>query len=347
MNKSLYCYFGQLGTNFTVDMPGHMFYQAPLLDAISEGFSVDKFDFYSYIPQELQERHYSHPQSPLGDFVSDTLDRLIDSYCKSSFERLLHSIKDKAYEKIFLKARFRNLSTLTKKWNDAYQFETIIRTALDSGYFPQNIIIIDTDLSMNPDFINHIRNEGVIIEIPTITFNPMTNNFAERLLDIHKDRCNTGNAIYYGNLEFSNYKTGHSKNKIVLDCIKLLSNLEHNGYNYGLTIAGNGNPIDSVQIANILRKDRGEIWSSFETSSLSLNVSKDLYVQEKFVPARVYESLMFGCLPVSYKMPFIFPALSFDNIFEFEEISKFILELSDSDYRSLYEKTLRHFILDK
>ena len=46
--KSLYCYFGELGI-FEENIPGHTFYQIGLLDAISEKYGNDNFDFYNYM----------------------------------------------------------------------------------------------------------------------------------------------------------------------------------------------------------------------------------------------------------------------------------------------------------
>ena len=42
---------------------------------------------------------------------------------------------------LYLKARFRNLSTLAKKWKDAHEFELIICAAIEAGYKKESIVI--------------------------------------------------------------------------------------------------------------------------------------------------------------------------------------------------------------
>ena len=60
-------------------------------------------------------------------------------------------------------------------------------------------------------------------------------------------------------------------------------------------------------------------------------MSKDLYLKECFIPARVYESVIFGTIPISYKIGSQ-PALTFHTVSEFEEICKFLKDCSGADY---------------
>jgi len=345
MKTILYTYFGQLGTNFKEDIPGHMFYQVPLIESLKYVITFDKVDFYSYLDYNTQEGYFEFPDTKVGELLKNTMDDLLDKYCPT-YNEILSNIANEKYEYLVLKARFRNLSTLSKKMTDAYQFESIILHALECGYSPEKIIVLDTDLSMPKNFTSWLKKEGIRILIPSIDFAPMSKNFAKELLTINANRRVLNDAIYYGNLSFGNYKKGHSKNNIVNDCIHWLHNVSHFEENYCLTIAGKvDNHFKNIHI--IPRTEREKIWFHFESARLCLNVSKDLYCERKFVPARVYESLLFGVIPVSYNMPYIYPAMSFDNIEQFEEIAKFILELSQDDYYSIYSKVLQEFILDK
>jgi hypothetical protein len=91
------------------------------------------------------------------------------------------------------------------------------------------------------------------------------------------------------------------------------------------------------KVSLIAREDRERIWEHFRLSMVSVNVSKDLYIKEKFIPARVYESIIFGTIPVSYKWG-QHPAMTFETVEDFWEICKFLAECSRKDYL----KILRH-----
>jgi hypothetical protein len=88
-------------------------------------------------------------------------------------------------------------------------------------------------------------------------------------------------------------------------------------------------PMTGVSI--IGREDRETIWNHFQGANVSINVSKDLYLKEGFIPARVYESIIFGVIPVSYKSG-QHPAMTFETVQDFWEICKFLAECSRADY---------------
>lgn len=344
MNTALYCYFGALGTNFEADIPGHNFYQVPFIDAICKDLNIDNVDFYSYIPENERVAQYDFPEDSLGRFlISKSVER-IRNYCPT-LDQVFDNIISKSYEYIVLKARFRNLSTLTKKWDDAQQFEDIIQLALRVGYEPHQITILDTDMSMPSHFVHWLEEHKITITTPSIDFNPITKEVAQELKEIHKvDDTDSiykyrGRALYYGNLNFGNYKQGHSKNPIVVECLNMISEMDHFGLSYDTVIAGKSD-IDNDLIRKISRANREQIWTEFSHARICINVSKDLYVQKGFLPARVYESLIFGALPVSYKMPQPHTALSFNNVNEFRQICKFILEMSPLEYYNLYCQVL-------
>ena len=141
-SKSLYAYFGELGI-FDTNIPGHTFYQIGLMDALSEKFGTDQFDFLNYISDKYTSGSIDpeFPAGELGDLMTRYSRKLINNY-QISYPEVIEKIMNKEYDKLFLKARFRNLSTLQKKLKDAKIFEDIITTALSVGYSPENIVII-------------------------------------------------------------------------------------------------------------------------------------------------------------------------------------------------------------
>lgn len=339
--KSLYAYFGELGF-FEENIPGHTFYQIGLIDALTEKYDTPQVDFLNYISD-----HYTNgSQRPkfsngvLGSLMNQYSDILIDDY-QASYPEVIERIKNNVYSKLFLKARFRNLSTLQKKLKDALIFEEIILTALSSGYDPADIVIIDTDLSLSESFLKRIEDLGISREIPSITMPGMSKRFIDSCLSIHEQnessRIST-ELLYYGNLSFDNYKAGHSKNTIINDIIESVDSTKmFDGTPFTLTVAAKRDPkleewLKPMHgITLVGREERGAIWDRFQLASVSINVSKDLYLHKKFIPARVYESIIFGVIPVSYKWG-QHPAMTFETVQDFWEICKFLAECSQEDY---------------
>lgn len=346
---ALYAYFGELGIFFD-DIPGHTFYQIGLLDSISHNLGIDQFDFYNYLDEEAFDPNLPRPQFPdgLGSAVfTKYSDRLIDNY-RIQYLKVLENIKEKKYSHVILKARFRNLSTLAKKINDTHRFEQIILAALDAGYDPSNIIILDTDLSLSDNFLNFVNEHKIKILTPSISISAIGTNFIYDCLQWHKDNISSlsrnSNLFYYGNLDTSNYKPGHTKNKIIHEIIDTISGVKTlYGQGFNLKIAAKETPllgelIDTKKnVSLISRKERFEIWQAMETSLLSINVSKDKYIMAKFTPARVYESVALGIIPVSYKAS-THPAMAFNDVDQFFEICKFLSEVSPTEYLDILEK---------
>jgi len=345
-SKSLYAYFGELGL-FDTNIPGHTFYQIGLMDSISEKFGTDQFDFLNYISDKYTSGSIDpeFPAGELGELMTRYSRKLINNY-QIAYSEVIEKIKNKEYDKLFLKARFRNLSTLQKKLKDAKIFEDIITTALEVGYAPENIIILDTDLSLSESFLSTIEELGLRREIPSITIPGMSKGFIEDCLKVHEnsteDRLN--NIMYYGNLSFDNYKEGHSKNPIITDIIQSVDSTQmFDGTQFTMSVAAKSdlsleNWIGKLnRVSLVPREDREFIWEHFSHSIVSVNVSKDLYLEKKFIPARVYESIIFGTIPVSYKWG-QHPAMTFETVEDFWEICKFLAECSRKDYL----KILRH-----
>jgi hypothetical protein len=356
--KSLYCYFGALGTKNTLDIPGHTFYQLPLLEATAAHLDIDsKFDFFSYVPESVYvaaSGQIEFHDDAIGQALAAMHEDLIVNRDALKYDAVICNIRNKEYSYLLLKARFRNLSTLSKKWNDAAKFEEIIHTALETGYNPDKIIILDTDLSLPDRFVDWAIRAGIRILTPSIDYSPMridrALNFIELIEKSNEDKDRmfnyTNHVVYYGNLNTSSYKAGHGKNNIVFGCLQETPKLEHYGLSYGLTIIGKEIPssLKNIDFYHVNRANRTDVWNELRSSKVCLNVSKDLYVKKGFVPARVYEAIMLGQIPVSYNMPKIHPALSFSSVDEYLEILKFIVELNDEDYKALRRTVVRYFM---
>jgi hypothetical protein len=110
-------------------------YQIGLVDSIKETYGEEMFDFYSYYPQDLIESAgvKGFPSTPLGEVFSEFRKNLFDRPIHD-IESVLKEISLRKYHRLYLKARFRNLSALSKKWKDARDFEQMIEFAVEAGY---------------------------------------------------------------------------------------------------------------------------------------------------------------------------------------------------------------------
>ena len=339
-NKALYAYFGQLGT-FEDNIPGHTFYQLGLINELSKKYAVDKFDFVNYLHTDGDSvLRPVFPNDKLGEVFNQFSNKLLETY-QIGQGQVIENIQNKRYSKLFLKARFRNLSTLQKKLRDAAYFERIIEIALSAGYAPADIVILDTDLSLSAGFLHTISELGISRQIPSITMPGCSKEFMDSCLAVHEKFSNKSPnyIMYYGNLSFDNYKEGHSKNPIINDIISEIDNTsKFDGCPFTMTVAAKQDPtleswIDTMSnVALCPRENREAIWENLQFAQVSVNVSKDLYLKEGFIPARVYESIIFGTIPVSYKDQRFHPAMSFETVDDFFEICKFISDCSRGDY---------------
>jgi hypothetical protein len=342
MKKILYAYFGKLGI-FNDDIPGHSFYQMGLLDAIREKEGGDcVFDFYSYLPNlTSQAKSFSFPDDPIGNLNAAFADSLIGEYCPT-FKSVTDRLMANEYSAIYLKARFRNLSTLAKGFDDAKQFESLIKIAKAIG---TPVYILDTDLSLPDSFLESKDLYGFTRLIPSIDMPGIGSQFAKHCLDVNRNQVSVQarkpEIIYYGNLDFKNYKVGHHKNPIVLDLLDRLSDhIMFNGEKFEVIHAGK--PVADTKVSlQIPRTDRDKIWQSFaECAIASINISKDLYLETGFLPARVYEAAMFGIVTVSFSDKSLHPAMGFNTVDEAIEQLTYLAEISDEDYFKLYEAQL-------
>ena len=333
--RVLYAYFGNLGI-FNEDIPGHSFYQIGLLDAIREREGDDcKFDFYSYLPTpEKQDTLF--PNDDIGRLNEKFFLEMIADY-RPVYSTIIENIRQGRYSAIYLKARFRNLSTLAKGFNDAYQFESFIKEA--AGVPGLKIYVLDTDLSLSEEFLDAASEYGVTRLIPSIDMPGIGANFLKSVMEIHKTGLTkTRNQVmYYGNLDFKNYKAGHEKNPIVFDLINKLST--HHKFNKdGFSVIHAGKPTESITVSqSIHRMDRGEIWQEFGSSIASINISKDLYLDKNFLPARVYEAIMFGTVTVSFVDRTIHPAFGFTTVDQAIEQLTYLSEITAADYLTILE----------
>jgi hypothetical protein len=344
MSKSLYAYFGLLELH-TIDSPGHSLYQIGLIDSIQQTFSESKFDFYSYYPKEniyLQNiEGRSYPEGELGRLFQEYRDELIDEYL-ISFDKVIENISQRKYHTLYLKARFRNLSTLSKKWRDALRFEEIIAAAIAAGYPKEKIIILDTDLSLSQSFINRIQDSATILT-PSIDFPGISDRFLNRCVEIHTGKFDKKllNCIFYGNIDTSSYKSGNSKGEILTTVLDNVDRFTQSIEGSLIVICKNSEEVTLTgKNHRVARHNREIIWKTLEDSAIMLNVTKDIYDQKKFIPARIFEAMIFGLIPISYRFNFLCPAFSFTTEEDLSEILKYLFECSPADL----EKAYLHFI---
>lgn len=349
--NSLYAYFGLVDLH-KVDIPGHSLYQLGLIDSLSETYGDEKFDFFSYLPEEILNENTdtstNFPSNGLGAIFNKYYKQLIsEDYCPD-LEEVLGKITNKEYNRLYLKARFRNLSTLAKKWKDALYFEKMIETAISAGYKYNEIIILDTDLSLPKSFYGKY-NSSVTVLVPSIDFNGISNRFLGDCLSYHKEYyVKDGSTVFYGNIDTSNYKSGNQKSPILTDCIEALRS-EYMKYEkddevlyliHKITPTTMSHPTTS----HIHRKDRDEIFDALTSSSIMLNVTKDKYDSRKFIPARIYEALIFGMVPVSYGFNWLSDLFSFKTVEDLMEIVKYIRDLDNSeDIKTAYFKFVENY----
>ena len=349
--KALYTYFGYLGI-FNTDIPGHTFYQLGLIDQLCKTHGVEKVDFYSYLSEDNIGRDFTDPVYPderASCIFEKYTERRIDSY-NPSLACVISAIEAGEYDKIFLKARFRNLSTLSKGLTDARQFEKIIKVACETGQ-AEKVIILDTDLSLDPEFVEFCKGNGISFEIPSIDYPNISSNF---LLDCSNmwlsgprfDKID--DIFYYGNIAFKNYKSGHAKNPILPAALKTIQDFRSfTGKSYTLRVAGKVDQIivDELDATHFInRGDREKIWQAYSNCGLVLNISKDLYLERGFTPARVYESLIFGAIPISFGDDRLHAALGFKDLTELTEILAFFKDSSPSDRAQLYSSCVTQLL---
>lgn len=340
MKKILYAYFGKLGI-FDEDIPGHSFYQIGLLDAIRDSEGDCKIDFYSYLPTSNTTLVF--PDDELGRLNISYFKELVDDY-DIPFHEVANRIISKEYDAIYLKARFRNLSTLAKGLFDAQEFEDLIRIAAS---IEVPVYILDTDLSLPTSFMESDR-YPFTIKIPSIDMPGIGKRFAEDCLAINTERIRKKpklpTVLYYGNLDFKNYKVGHSKNPIILDLLKQLDEYSmFDGSQFMVTHAGK--PVSEVNVyKQIPRSNRLDIWHSFSEAVASINISKDLYIERGFLPARTYEAAMFGTITVSYLDKTLHPGMSFTSVGQAVQQLIYLAESSVDDYLSLYSHQVNQLI---
>lgn len=324
--RTLYAYFGLTQLN-NIDSPGHSLYQLGLLDSISETFGKTEFDIFSYYPSSsvLEATHWAFPDTPLGEVFKSTHEELINGPCVH-INDMMDWISNKAYDKLYLKARFRNLSTLSKKWKDAAVFEEIIAKAIETGYLKSEIIILDTDLSLPSRFIREYG-EYVTILIPSIDFPGISDRFLTKCQEARN--VDRSGVVYYGNVDTSSYKAGNAKDPKLVEFIQYIRDFP----NTHITVIHKPDhqSKDLVGVGQIDRSDRSMIFGELERSSVMLNVTKPKYETDRFIPARVYEAMIFGNIPISLGFDWLCLAFSFKNTDDLHEILTYLLSECDQN----------------
>jgi hypothetical protein len=348
MKKSLYAYFGLLDLH-EIDSPGHSLYQIGLVDSLRTSFCEEKFDFYSYYPEEVikSANIQGFPETDLGKLFHKYRTELFDQPIHE-IDELLRLISQKTYSKLYLKARFRNLSTLSKKWKDAKDFDRIIECAMDAGYSKNEIIILDTDLSLSDKFVEQTK-DFVTILIPSIDFPGISNSFLVDCVNLNLSQSKRGvSSVFYGNIDTSKYKSGNSKSEILPDALSWI-NSHHWSRDEDFYLICKKNDFDlfSSKKSNthhVDRKDRAEIWETLASSRIMVNITKEKYNERKFIPARIFEAMIFGMIPVSYKFNFLCPAFSFDTIDDLYEIYTYFHECDDAGLNQAYLHFINSYI---
>jgi len=348
MKKSLYAYFGLLDLH-DIDSPGHSLYQIGLVDSLRESFDEEKFDFYSYYPEEVIKSASlkGFPNTDLGKLFHEYRNRLFDKPIHK-IEELLEKIKSREYSRLYLKARFRNLSTLSKKWKDARDFDRIIECAIESGYTQEEIIILDTDLSLSDKFIEQIK-DFVTILIPSIDFPGISNMFLVDCVNLNLTQSKKGvSSVFYGNIDTSKYKSGNAKSEILPEVLSWITR-NHWSKDEAFFIICKKKDFDSMldnksTTHHIDRRDRSLIWEILESSRVMINVTKEKYNDRKFIPARIFEAMIFGMIPVSYKFDFICPAFSFNDLDDLFEIYAYLSECEEDGLGQAYKHFIHSYI---
>ena len=346
---SLYSYFGLLGIH-DIDTPGHSLYQLGLIDSIKENFHEDKFDFYSYYPESVVDdvKIKPYPSTELGNLFTEYQDTLFDNTLVDH-GTVIKKIRNQEYHNLYLKARFRNLSTLSKKWRDAKAFELIINEAIVSGYTPDRIIILDTDLSLSDKFFQKYG-DLVTVKIPSIDFPGISNRFLNRCIDIHTNNPNKTNldSVFYGNIDTTNYKSGNSKSDLLPEVFEMVIDYHMSQTNesrfFIISKEKDFVPFNREITYNIPRYDRVGIWDTLEGGRVMLNITKDKYDTQRFIPARIFEAMIFGMIPVSYKFNWLCPAFSFESLYDLSEIYAYLSECDNDGLVQAYQYFVNSYL---
>lgn len=332
--KSLYAYYGLLELH-SYDAPGHSLYQIGLMQSIKETYGIEKFDFFSYYPaKEVKPTMEPYPLSVLGDVFNEYRTDLTGNL-NTPYGAMLASIQAGQYDRIFLKARFRNLSALAKKLKDAELFENILDEAIKAGYVPY---VVDTDLSLPNSFIRKYG-DSIKIIVPSVDLPGISETFLDKCIAARDNTAKRrmASVVYYGNINTSSYKAGNSKDEMLRVALNTAAKFSD------LTLIGKASDACTVPsfAKSILRNDLNQIWEELSDCSIMLNVTKPKYEESRFIPARIYEAMIFGMIPISYGFEFLCPAFSFNTTDDLTEILKYLIFDCSEDDREL---AFQHFV---
>ena len=152
-------------------------------------------------------------------------------------------------------------------------------------------------------------------------------------------------SVFYGNIDTSKYKSGNSKSEILPNALEWIAR-NHWSRDEDFYLVCKKNDFDSVSdkltssTYHLDRKNRIKIWGTLESSRIMVNITKEKYNDRRFIPARIFEAIIFGMIPVSYKFDFLCPAFSFENL---EDLSEIYIYLNECDEAGL-EQAYKHFI---
>lgn len=382
--KFLYAYFGNIQPN-SVDIPGHFMYQPFLIEEICRRLcdgDVDyKVDIYSYVAKVdpninfCAPINFTHFFDPVNNMLNSWSLHLGTKEYRMPFiqlDEVLERIQNDYYDYLLLKARFRNTSTHGKKLYDVKKFEKICDLAINRNV---PILIVDTDLALPKIFIDDVINAHdnvkiiglgdvskaypnldktkILHNIPlygisTAFMNGIYKNFEEQPNLLAHYKQNNKILLYYGNVAFSNYKEGHTKNYEVLEYLIKLTEEKIFSKMNGYIIGKVEDKRFIADFGHINRYDRDKICAIHKQARLSVNISKILYEKTDFNPARLTESWVYGILPLTYSSDGTYQnnrTLVFKNYTEFLECVKlYLIDTEINDYYRMFMQAMKNCI---
>lgn len=340
MSKVLYGYFGSL-IEHNEDIPGHPLYQLNLLDTLGERLNITELDVMHY-----NSRITSFPVV-LPESRTELHRGLVSrEFYPREFAEVCRNIRDRKYDFILLKHRFRNLSRLRDQHGlDVAIYEKLLVQALSKNI---QVYILDTDLSIEESFFSEFKNVGIISYcldhhpqrqdmylIPTseIIFSQAQESFMlKKSLSVFEFDGNN----YFKDPRLAQYlKRLRGFDGILLHG-KYWGKDEHRQVD-GVKCFNIGalNKFISVQVFD-RRVSTYFLEQTWNTARVTVNLTKPLYEKCNFVAPRIVEAFMMGIFPLvpdGYK--FMHPDLRFSSYYEFEQKARFFA--TSGTYKMLSE----------
>jgi hypothetical protein len=185
--------------------------------------------------------------------------------------------------------------------------------------------------------------------VPSIDFPGISEEFLIDCVEVHRKNYQNKkfNSVFYGNINTSSYKNGNSKSDVlmpVLDWFDKYHSSIDGGKFFTICKESDLNLGTHPNTNLVLRNDRRRIWQVLSESTIMLNITKEKYNDNRFIPARIYEAMIFGMIPVSYQFEFLSKTFSFTTSDDLSEIVKYLAECEPDDIFSAYLYFINHYI---